>query len=146
MPRKTPLIEGAFGALLAALQWFATEGLASSSDWLRCRAWRRVCSRTLQTVSYRVVKRALEAAAVGPDLSHPRGLVIVAGRAIADVELVADDRKPHRVRAEQELAVFDGVKAEVDGEIRSAAAVPTGAMTDLRFETVGAVHLVCWGT
>ena len=83
---------------------------------------------------------------VRPDLRHPRGLVIVAGRAIADVELVADDRKPHWVRAEQELAVFDGVKAEVDGEIGSAAAVPAGAMTDLRFETVGAVHLVCWGT
>ena len=128
------------------LQRFATEGLAASSDWLRRRAYTPGCSRTLQPVSHSVLKRALKAD-VRPDLKPPRGLEVVTCGAIADVELVADDRKPHRVRAEQELAVFDGMGAEVGGESGRAAAVPARAMTKLRLWVGGGNgHFACWGT
>jgi len=47
----------------------------------------------------------------GPVTRGGRRPEVVARRAVPDVELVADDRVPHRVPAEQELAVFDGVEA-----------------------------------
>ena len=69
----------------------------------------------------------------GPETTNR--LEIVAGGAVADVELVADDRKPHGVGAEQQLAVFDGVEARVVGNVRRPAAVPADAVT-----IFGSVH------
>src|SRR5438128_829133 len=53
----------------------------------------------------------------------------VAAGAIPNVKTIADDRKPHRVAAVQELAVFDGLHAEVGWDRGRAAAVPAGAVT-----------------
>lgn len=60
--------------------------------------------------------------------ADPEELTIVA---ITHVELVADDRKPHRVRTIEQLPVFYCVKADVDGDVRRPAAIPTGAMAGL---------------
>ena len=68
----------------------------------------------------------------GPCLA-PR-LEVFAPIAVAHVELVPDDGKEHWVRAEEELAVLDGVKAELQGQVRRAPAVPAGAMADFRLE------------
>lgn len=61
--------------------------------------------------------------------SKPRGLEVVALDAAADVELITDHRKPHRMRAVQQLAVRDGVMADVMGNRVGAAAVPAGTMS-----------------
>jgi len=55
----------------------------------------------------------------------PEELTIVA---ITHVELVADDRKPHRVRTVEQLSIFYCVKADIDGNVGRPAAIPTGAM------------------
>src|SRR5436190_22855213 len=83
-------------------------------------------------------------------------LVVIAARAIADVELIADHRKQHRVGAEQQLSVGDRVVPDVGREFGGAAAVPAGTMsifgvvaTRSVVEAVAIVHgcyLVCWGT
>ena len=73
-------------------------------------------------------------------------LEIIAVRAAPDVELIADDRKPHRVRAVQQLAVFDGVKTDVRGDVAGAPPVPAGAMACFRRLALRGVHFACWGT
>lgn len=60
--------------------------------------------------------------------NNATGLVDVAAFAIADVELVADDRPIHRVSAVSQLAVENGVIAEVFGEVSRATRVPARAM------------------
>ena len=40
-------------------------------------------------------------------------LEVVARAAVAHVELVSDDREPHRMNAEQQLAVLDSVTSEI---------------------------------
>ena len=40
-------------------------------------------------------------------------LEVVAGAAVTDIELMSDDRKPHRMDTKQQLAVFDGVAPDV---------------------------------
>src|SRR5262245_41729541 len=53
---------------------------------------------------------------IPPDSFSGRGLggpVVLAGRAVSDVEVVTDDRKPHRVYAKQQLSVRDRVKADI---------------------------------
>lgn len=70
------------------------------------------------------------------------GPEIIARLAVTDIELIADNGKPHGVCAEQKLAVFDGVKSEQNGwNLGRSSAVPTGAMPRL-----GVVHLACCGT
>src|SRR4029453_2446856 len=55
-------------------------------------------------------------------------LEIVAGGAVVDVELVTDDREPHGVSAEQQLAVFDRMEARIVGNGGRPSAVPAGAV------------------
>src|SRR5262249_50651620 len=74
-------------------------------------------------------------------------LEVLAIGAVTDVELVADDRKPHRVRTEQQLAVFDGVEAEIGWDRRGSAAVPAGAVTVFRLDCHAfGRYFVCCGT
>jgi diadenosine tetraphosphatase ApaH/serine/threonine PP2A family protein phosphatase len=49
--------------------------------------------------------------------------------AIADVELVANDRPHEGMSAEEQLAVDDGVDARIVGNLRRPAPVPAAAMT-----------------
>jgi len=49
---------------------------------------------------------------------------VLAAVAIAHVELTSDDRKPHGMGAVEQLAVFDGVTADVGGKVAGAAPVP----------------------
>src|SRR5437870_4265953 len=90
-------------------------------------SWRGACSLALQT------------------LSRDR-LEIVARSAVADVELIADNREPHRVRAEKELPVFDGVKTvktDVAGNVRGTPAVPACPVAGF---WLCVAHLACCGT
>ena len=68
---------------------------------------------------------------------------IVAAGAAPDVELVPDDRKPHRMRAVEKLAVSDGVESDVDREVGGSAAVPADAMSRFSRLAVVVVHFVC---
>jgi hypothetical protein len=75
--------------------------------------------------------------------TQPDGPEILTGVAVANVELVADDRKPHRVGAEQEAPVFDCVKADIRGDSGRAPAIPARAVSRFRLD----VHyFVCCGT
>ena len=66
----------------------------------------------------------------------------LASAAIPDIEAVADDRKPHRMTAIEQLTIFNGLEAEVERDARRATAVPTRSMPRLGL----VCHLVCWGT
>ena len=72
---------------------------------------------------------------------RPYRFEVFAGFAVADVELVADHRKPHRMGAVQQLAVLDRMKADVSREVGRPAAVPARAMARL-----GLHYFVCCGT
>jgi len=62
----------------------------------------------------------------------PDRLEILTDAAIPDVELVANYRKPHGMRAKQQLTILNGVKPRVVRNICSAAAVPAHAMPVFR--------------
>ena len=63
-------------------------------------------------------------------------LIDVAAFAVANVELVADDGPVHRMGAVGQLAVKDGVIAEIFGNFRGAAGIPTRAMSGFRIHEV----------
>jgi len=55
---------------------------------------------------------------------------VVASVAVAHVELVANDREPHGVSAEEKFPVHDGgVKADIGRELVRAPAVPAIVVT-----------------
>jgi hypothetical protein len=56
-------------------------------------------------------------------------LEVVAVLAIANVEVVPNDREPHRVGAIEQFAVLHGLKAEIRRDVRRAPSVPAQAMT-----------------
>jgi hypothetical protein len=60
------------------------------------------------------------------------GTEVVARGAVPHVELVADDGKPHRVDAVEQLAVGDRVAADIGRQIGGAPAVPAGAVDVFR--------------
>src|SRR5919199_810520 len=62
----------------------------------------------------------------------PHRFEVLAAVAVAHIELIADDGEPHRVRAKEQLAVFDCVQTDVGRQRRRAAAVPAGAMASFR--------------
>jgi len=98
------------------LQWIATEGLGCSSECLR---W---SSRLPAALRFR--RRA-----------RTEGPEEVARAAIPNVEPVADDGKPHRMPAIEQLAVFDGLmNAKVGRNRGCATAVPAGAVARLGLE------------
>src|SRR5262245_15714486 len=100
------------------LQWIITVGLGHSSECLRRRGGLR---------GHR------------SDRSE-----VIARETAAHVELVSDDWKPHRVRAEQQLAVLDGMEAaDINGNIVRATAVPTGAMAAFRGVRGLGRHFAC---
>jgi hypothetical protein len=67
---------------------------------------------------------------------------VVAVFTVLHVELVADDGEPHRMRAEEEEAVFDRMGAEVERKVACPTAVPARMVTGF-----GGVqrYLVCCG-
>jgi hypothetical protein len=79
-------------------------------------------------------------------LLRAAGLEVLAAVAAPDVEVVADHRKPHWMGAEQQLAVFDGVKTDVGGELPGAASVPAGPVAEFRGIERWQRHFACWGT
>jgi hypothetical protein len=56
-------------------------------------------------------------------------LEVVAVLAIANVEVVPNDREPHRVGAIEQFAVLHGLEAEIRRDARRAPSVPAQAMT-----------------
>src|SRR3954464_9547103 len=99
------------------------------------------CSGSLQKGWNRVAN----AVVAGLPVFRRRRPEIVAREAVAHVELVADDREQHGMRAEKQEAVRDGVQPDVGWDLRRSAAVPTRAVP--RFSRVGrGVHLACCGT
>src|SRR6185436_12287062 len=61
-------------------------------------------------------------------------------------KLVAHHGKPHGVGTIQQLAVFDGMKADVGRNVAGSPAVPAGAMAAFGGVGAGRDHFVCWGT
>ena len=100
-------------ALFSGLQWFATEGVAMSTKYRRAG----LCGQFL-------VRRR-------PVLFISRSTSkVIAGFAVAHVELVADYRVPHGMSAEKQRTVFDGgVESEIQRDVGGTPAVPTRAMT-----------------
>ena len=76
------------------------------------------------------------------------GPVVVAALTVADVELVTDDRKQHRMSAVQELPVFDSVEADVGRDLGRPTPIPARAMAVFRLghQRPGRTYLVCSGT
>src|SRR5256885_12829976 len=101
----------------------------------------RGCSGLLQ----KGWKRVANAVAAELRVFCRRRSEILARDAVPHVELVADDRKQHGMHAEEKMTVGDRVQADVRGDVRCPAAVPTRAVP--RFSRVGRqVHLACCGT
>src|SRR5579864_8577868 len=73
---------------------------------------------------------------------RPHWFEVVATGAIAHVELVADDRKQHRMRAEQQQTVGNRVMTQIGRELRRPPAVPAGAVPG--FGVDGVVHGFTW--
>jgi hypothetical protein len=78
-------------------------------------------------------------------LLRAEGLEVLAAVAAPDVEVISNDRKPHWMGAEQQLAVFDGVKTDIRGQIPGAASIPAGPVAEFRVERRQR-HFACWGT
>src|SRR5262245_9079591 len=72
--------------------------------------------------------------------------VVVALDAVSNVELIADDWKPHGMSAVQETTVLDCVETDVGGDVSRPSAVPTGPMPRFRRLRTGLCHLACCGT
>ena len=66
----------------------------------------------------------------------PAILEVVAIEAITHIELIADNRKEHRMTAEKKLAIDDGVKAEIGRYVWSASGVPTALVALFRIRHV----------
>src|SRR5580765_8658893 len=62
------------------------------------------------------------------------GFEAIAVDAISYVELVTDDGKQHRVRAVEQLAIFNRLKCQFRKDVGSAAAVPTKSMSGFRLQ------------
>ena len=59
------------------------------------------------------------------------GAKIITAIAITHIELIAHDREPHRMAAEEQQSVFDRMETEVERDISCPSAVPAGAVTRL---------------
>jgi hypothetical protein len=66
--------------------------------------------------------------------ARPARLERVAPLAVTDIETISDDREHHRVCAEQELPVFDGLVIHVRLHLRSAVAVPAKFVANFRLQ------------
>ena len=62
------------------------------------------------------------------------GFEAIAVDAVSHVELVTNDGKQHRVRAVEQLAIFDRLKCELGRDVGSAAAVPAKSMSGFRLQ------------
>ena len=62
------------------------------------------------------------------------GLEASAVDAIPYVEPVTHDREQHGVRAVKQLAIFNGLKCELEKNVGSAAAVPADSMSRFRLQ------------
>jgi hypothetical protein len=65
----------------------------------------------------------------------------VAALAVTDIETIPDDGKHHRVRAEQELAVFDSLVVHIGQHLRGAVAVPAQSVASFRLEAERTSHV-----
>jgi hypothetical protein len=72
--------------------------------------------------------------------ARPARLERVAALTVTDVETISNDRKHHGVRAEQKLAVLDGLVVHVRLRVRSAVAVPAKFVANFRLEGERAGH------
>jgi hypothetical protein len=57
---------------------------------------------------------------------------VLAPVAIPHVELISNDREPHRVSTVQKLAILDRVEPEVQGNVRGPASVPARPVPHFR--------------
>jgi hypothetical protein len=55
---------------------------------------------------------------------------------VLDIERIADDGKPHRVGAVQQVAVHDGLESKFFRDLRRAAAVPAEAVAVFWFHGI----------
>ena len=62
--------------------------------------------------------------------SGTSNLEVVAAQTVPDIEVIADDGKPHRVGAKKKASVFDGVKiSDVEWNFYRTPTVPTDTVT-----------------
>lgn len=64
----------------------------------------------------------------------------IAPLAVADIKVIPDDRKHHRVGAVQERAIFHRLIVHVGGDVRRALAVPAKLVSNFGFEAQGTGH------
>jgi len=73
-------------------------------------------------------------------LGSAASLEVIAPGAVPDVELIADERKEHRVGAVQQLSVFDRLEVQFGEDVRDAPAVPAQTMPRFRREVGRIAH------
>jgi hypothetical protein len=71
--------------------------------------------------------------------SSPR-LEVVAAIAVADVELVPDEREQHGMRAIQQLAVFNRLEVQFRQDVSRAPSVPTETVPGFRCQAGRIAH------
>jgi hypothetical protein len=64
----------------------------------------------------------------------------IAPLAVADIKVILDDRKHHRVGAVQERAIFHRLIVHVGGDVRRALAVPAKLVSNFGFEAQRTGH------
>ena len=68
----------------------------------------------------------------GRRIDRSAGLEVVAAVAIADVELVPDERKQHGMGAVEQLSVFNRLEIQFGLDVRHAPSVPTETVPGFR--------------
>jgi hypothetical protein len=64
----------------------------------------------------------------------------VAPLAVADIKVIPDHREHHRVRAVQQVTIFDGLKVHLGEDGRGALAIPAKPVADFRCEAQRTGH------
>lgn len=73
-------------------------------------------------------------------VGRPPRLEVVAAIAVADVELVPDEREQHGMRAVEQLAVFNRLEVQFRQDVRRAPSVPAETVPGFRRKAGRVTH------
>jgi len=114
-------------------------GLAQQLKWIATRRVRKQYTdesgrrggKTRITSAQRPIYEIRSASRRGGVGGSPR-LEVAAAIAVADVELVPDEREQHGMRAVEQLAVFNRLEVQFRQDVRRAPSVPTETVPGFR--------------
>ena len=82
----------------------------------------------------------VRSARTGRRIGRPACLEVITPVAVPDIELVPHEGEQHRVRAIQQLTVFDRLEVQFRQDVRRAPPIPTEAVPGFRREAGRVAH------